>query len=271
MGQRHHRSERRRVGTVDLAKVANVSGGYIFTGAAQDDAGAALANAGDVNGNGHDDILIGAPRSNRACVVYGQSGHANVDLAKVRNGVGGFQILGEVAEDLDSISVTGGVDLNRDGVGDFVIGAAGSEVGGANSRAVQVVWGGSGSGTVDLALVAQGIGGAKIVGAAGSLTGSTVAITADANGDGVADLMIGASGVGDGVKVLFTPTSWQPDHNIYGSAGADRMTTGNGAAPKIGAGNDVILGLADNDRIDGAGGTDTIEGGIGSLLGGAGQ
>lgn len=260
-------------GVVNLANVANGIGGYIITGAAQDDAGAAVANAGDVNGDGRDDILIGAPRSDRAYVVYGQSGHANVDLANVRNGVGGFQIVGEAAGDLDGLSVTGGVDLNRDGIEDFVIGAAGNEEGGANSGAVYVVWGGGGTGTVDLSLIAQGIGGAKIVGAAGSLTGSTVAITADANGDGVADLIIGAPGVGEGVKVLFTPASWQPDHNIYGTAGADLMTAGYGGAFKIGAGADNILGLGGNDTIDGAGGNDTIEGGIGadSLLGGLGN
>lgn len=257
---------------VNLANVAAGTGGYKIIGVAQDDAGAAVSSAGDVNGDGRADILIGAPRSDSAYVVFGKADHLGVNLATVAAGTGGFKIRAETAGDLDTMSVTGGVDLNRDGIADYVIGASANGEGGKDAGAVYVVWGGR-SGTVDLALVAQGIGGAKIVGAAGSLTGSHVAIGGDANGDGVADLIIGAPGTGQKAHVLFTPTSWQADDRIYGTAGNDVMTSGYGNYRVIGEGADVILGLNGNDSIDGAGGADSIEGGVGvdTLRGGAGN
>jgi len=258
---------------VDLSDVALGIGGYKISGVAQDDAGAAVAGIGDVNGDGLDDILIGAPRSDRAYVVYGKNDHVNVDLADVRGGVGGFQIIAEGVGDLDSMVVTGGVDLNRDGIDDLVIGASLNSEGGSDAGAVYVVWGGGGTGTIDLSQIAQGFGGAKIVGSAGSLLGTSVAIGGDMNGDGVADLILGAPGVGESVQVLYTPLSWQPDVNIYGTAGDDVMLPGFGGMNVIDAGNDAIMGLAGNDSIDGDGGADLIEGGSGNdtLLGGLGS
>lgn len=247
---------------VSLANVAAGIGGYKIIGVAGDGAGAAVSGLGDVNGDGRADILIGATGSNSAYVVLGQAGHTTVNLADVRGGIGGYHIIAEAAGDLAALAITGGTDLNHDGIADLVIGASGNTEGGFNAGAVYVVWGG-GSHTVDLALIAQGVGGAKIIGAAGSLTGSSVAIVGDQNGDGVADLMIGASGIGESANVLFTPISWQPDHNIYGSTGADIMATGYGDATVIGATADRIFGFAGADSISGAGGNDSIDGGAG--------
>ena len=163
-------------------------------------------------------------------------------------------------------------DFNRDGIADMVIGAPTNKEGGGNAGAVYVVWGGDNR-AVDLSLVAQGIGGAKIVGAAGSLTGSTVAVLPDMNGDGTPDLMIGSPGAGESVSVVFAPNSWQPDNNIYGSNGNDVMDVGYGGLHKIGVGDDAILGLNGNDTIHGGDGNDTIEGGAGNdvLYGDAGN
>lgn len=259
-------------GTVNLADLATGIGGYMIIGEAQSDAGAAVSSAGDVNGDGRADILIGAPRSDSAYVVFGKADHTNVSLTDVAAGIGGFKIIAEGLGDLDAISVTGGVDLNRDGIADFVIGASQNGEGGNHAGAVYVVWGGR-TGPVDLSLIAQGIGGAKIVGDAGSLTGATVAIGGDANGDGVADLIIGAPGVGEAAHVLFTPLSWQPDHNVYGTMGNDVMGAGFGGSYAIGDGTDSILGLGGNDSIFGAGGNDLIEGNAGNdtLIGGLGD
>ena len=56
-----------------------------------------------------------------------------------------------------------------------------------------------------------------------ALTGASVAVTADVNGDGTADLMIGAPGTGESAYVLFADPSWQPDNNIYGTVGDDAI------------------------------------------------
>lgn len=249
---------------IDLTNVAAGTGGYVIKGVAQDDAGAAVASIGDVNGDGKSDILIGAPRSDRAYVVFGKSTTSQVDLANVRLGIGGFQILAEGVGELDSLSVTGGADFNNDGITDLVIGAQGNEEGGSNAGAVYIVWGGSGSSTIDLSLIAQGIGGAKIVGDAGSLTGASIALAGDLNGDGRTDLLIGAPGTSEGAYTLFADSSWQPDLNIYGTNANDVIGIGYGGAHKVGAGNDLILGLDGDDLISGGDGNDSIEGGAGN-------
>jgi Ca2+-binding RTX toxin-like protein len=240
-----------------LGTVAGGTGGFRIDGIAGDQAGSALTGLGDVNGDGKADILVGAPGSDSAYVVFGKSGTAQVDLADVANGIGGFRIIAESGGDLARMSVAGGADLNRDGIGDLVIGTPDNGEGGYQGGAVYVVWGG-GAGTVDLALVARGIGGAKVVGNAGSLVGATVAITSDV--DGTADLMIGASGSGESAYVLFSDPSWQPDTNIYGTNGDDVIDVGYGGQYVVGAGADSILGLDGNDTISGGGGDDTIEG-----------
>ncbi len=244
---------------VSLATVTGGTGGFRIKGMAGDEAGSALAGLGDVNGDGKADILVGAPGSDSAYVVFGKSGTAQVDLADVANGVGGFRIIAESGGDLARMSVAGGVDLNRDGISDLVIGTPDNSEGGYQGGAVYVVWGG-GAGTVDLALVAQGIGGAKVVGNAGSLAGATVAITSDVDGDGTPDLMVGAPGSGESAYVLFSDPSWQPDTNIYGTNGDDVIDVGYGGQYIVGAGADSILGLDGNDTISGGGGDDTIEG-----------
>ena len=258
---------------VDLSDVAGGTNGFRITGEIGDGIGAAVANAGDVNGDTLDDILIGSPGSDSAFIVFGKASGTEVDIADVRLGTGGFEILAEANHDLDLISVTGGADLNRDGILDFVIGAPENTEGGTDAGAVYVIWGGS-TGQVDLSLVAQGIGGAKVVGSFGSLTGASVAIAPDQNGDGTADLIIGAPGTGESAYVLFTPLSWQPDNNIYGTNGNDVIGPGySSGSHTVGATDDTILGLAGNDTIDAGGGNDTVEGGAGTdaLSGGAGN
>lgn len=255
-----------------LGSVAAGSGGFRIKGMAGDHAGAVLTGLGDVNGDGKADILVGAPGSDSAYVVFGKSGTAEVDLADVANGVGGFRVLAESGGDLARLSVAGGADLNRDGISDFVIGTPDNGEGGSQGGAAYVVWGG-GAGTVDLALVAQGIGGAKVVGDAGSLTGATVAITSDVDGDGTADLMIGAPGSSESAYLLFSDPNWQPDSNIYGTNGDDTIDVGYGGHYVVGEGPDTILGLDGNDTISGGGGDDTIEGdgGDDTLSGNAGN
>jgi len=248
---------------VDLADVAAGTGGFKIMGQIDDAVGSSVAGLGDVNADGLSDMLISAARADRAYVVFGKADTAEVDLAAVAAGTGGYMITAQVAGDLDKMAVTGGADLNRDGINDLVIAAQDNEEGGSNAGAVYVVWGG-GTGTIDLNLVAQGIGGAKVVGNVNSNFGSSVSIIGDQNGDGTADLLVGSNGAAEAATVLFTPASWQPDANIYGTAGNDIMGFGYGGLHKIDDNANAILGLGGNDTISGAGGDDAIEGGAGN-------
>jgi Ca2+-binding RTX toxin-like protein len=249
---------------VQLTNIANGIGGFKITGQVDDEAGTSITGLGDVNGDGLADMLVGAPRADRAYVVFGKSNTTNIDLTNVVAGIGGYSILAQNLGDFDKLSVTGGVDFNRDGIKDLAIGVPDNNEGGSHVGAVYVVWGG-GTGTIDLNLVAQGIGGAKIVGIAGSYFGSSVAIVGDQNGDGTSELLIGSNDIGgESASVLFAPTSWQPDHNIYGTAGNDTMGFGFGGSHKIDDTANSILGLAGNDTIAGAGGDDSLEGSAGN-------
>ena len=259
---------------VDLDNIALGTGGFRITGAAGESAGSAVTGLGDVNNDGIADMLVGASGSGKAYVVFGKANTSEVLLSNVAAGTGGFVITPELGGDLAHLSVTGGADFNRDGIADIVIGTPNNSEGGFDAGAVYVVWGGDGR-AVDLSMVAQGIGGAKIVGSAGSLTGGTVAIMPDMNGDATPDLLIGSPGAaGESVNVVYTPASWQPDANIYGTNGNDVMDVGyGGLLHKIGVGNDAILGLNGDDTIHGGDGNDAIEGGAGNdvLFGDAGN
>jgi Ca2+-binding RTX toxin-like protein len=249
---------------VNLDDVAAGIGGFKIVGQAGEAVGSALSSLGDVNADGLSDIMVSAAGSGRAYVVYGKADTAAVNLSAVAGGTGGFMILAESAGDFAGMSFATGADFNRDGVNDLVIGAPCNGEGGANAGAVYVIWGG-GSGTIDLSLVAAGIGGAKIVGAAGSYTGSAVSTLGDLNGDGTADLLIGAAGQNrERATVLFTPGSWQPDFNVYGTNGADTIGAGYGGTHKVGDLADEIYGLAGVDSIHAGDGADLLDGGSGA-------
>ena len=246
-----------------------LASGYKITGEAGSGAGASVSSAGDVDGDGREDILIGG--TDAAWLVYGQAGHVGVNLSDVAAGVGGVKITGGAMADL---RVLGNADLNGDGVKDLILGTPHDSEGGANAGAVYVAWGDQLYRPVSLSDLSASIGGAKIVGAAGSLTGTSIALAGDLNGDGRTDLMIGAPGVGEGVNVLYTPAAWGPDGNVYGSAEADLIGAGYGGPHHaIGDGADSVMGLGGNDTIETGGGNDTLEGGSGadSLVGGAGD
>ena len=250
---------------VNLATLG--SGGFRIRGVVGEGLGSTLTGLGDVNGDGTADLLLGTANGGKAYVVFGRSTTSEVNLATL--GSGGYAIRAEAAGDLTGMVVTAAGDLNGDGVADLLIGAPHNAEGGANAGAVYAVWGGD-TRDIDLALVAEGIGGAKIVGTAGSLTGSAVALLPDMNGDGRADLFIGSA---TSARVVFNPVSWQPDSNIYGSNAADSMGAGYGGLHRIGAGADAVYGLGGDDSIDAGAGNDSLDGGTGAdtMAGGSGD
>jgi hypothetical protein len=183
---------------VSLAEVAQGSGGFVVTGEAEDGhSGRSLAGAGDINGDGVPDLLIGAwgiSSRARVYVVFGKSDTDEVSLSEVAEGRGGFVVDEAEWGDLSSASLSPAGDVSGDGLSDFMIGAPWVDAGGVPSAGrTYVVFGKADTEPVLLTDIARGRGGFVIDGDAESdESGDSVGRAGDVNSDGVVDLLIGA-------------------------------------------------------------------------------
>jgi flagellin-like hook-associated protein FlgL len=184
-----------------LSDIANGKGGFIVNGAnAGDTAGRRVSEAGDVNGDGLDDFIIGARQadpngadSGAAYVVFGRKDGGNVELSDIEAGIGGFVIKGVSAGDNAGASAHGGSDVNGDGLADIVVGARHDDPNGDASGAAFVVFGKKDTTAVELSAIEAGIGGFVINGAnAGDTAGNKAVLTGDINGDGIDDILVSA-------------------------------------------------------------------------------
>ena len=119
---------------IDLATLTAAQGFRIFGADAGDISGYSVSSAGDVNGDGFDDLIVGAPfadasgnpKSNagESYVIFGKAtGFADIDLAALTP-IEGFRLFGAGAgDDFSGISVSSAGDVNGDGFDDLIIGA----------------------------------------------------------------------------------------------------------------------------------------------------
>ena len=217
----------------------------IMTGeAAGDQFGSSVSSAGDVNGDGYSDVIVGAilndaggTGAGRAYIYFGGSSMNNVaDLI----------MTGEAGSDQFGVSVSSAGDVNGDGYSDVIVGANGNDAGGSNAGRAYIYFGGSAMNNVADVIMTGA--------AAGDQFGISVSSAGDVNGDGYSDVVVGAyrydNGQNDEGRAFVyhgsaaglsaTPNSTPDDAN---QAGASFGISVSGAGDVNGDGySDVIIG-----------------------------
>ena len=272
-------------GTERVRELSDLDGtnGFILSGIdANDQSGRSVSSAGDVNGDGYDDLvngdgyddlIIGAfnadpngDNSGETYVVYGGAGAPGINGVlelSALDGTNGFTLAGIDTTDRSGVSVSSAGDVNGDGYDDLIIGASSADPNGNNSGETYVVYGGARApgtaGVLELSTL-NGTDGFVLIGAgANDRSGTSVSSAGDVNGDGYDDLIIGADG-GDPVNsaagesyVVYggaTGTESTTPITAQGTAAADNFTGNGGADSFTGiAAGDVVRGGAGNDSI----------------------
>ncbi|EDM25703.1 Integrins alpha chain [Lentisphaera araneosa HTCC2155] len=273
---------------IDLSNLTGV--GLKITGAnAFDYSSYSISSAGDINGDGFDDIMIGSPTNSyytygRVHVVYGDNTLGNdIDLSALSSSEG-ITINAAEAGDYTGISVASAGDVNGDGFDDIVIGAAYSSVGEVYAGAAYVVFGGDTLSDTSLDLL--GSSGLTILGnTTGDFFGIDVSGAGDINGDGYDDIVVGApyhdSGTNAGSAYVILGQDFSDGgNNIQEVSGSDSATgsdwhligdstsntlfsigvnSGNPESASAGAGDDlVVINNQNFRRVDGGSGIDTL-------------
>ena len=191
---------------------------YASSGFDDNDLGWSVGTAGDTNGDGYSEIVVGAPKMDASS--FSADNGAVLVFCGSASGLGGsacFTDLGESDGFGLGYSVATAGDLNGDGLSDVVAGSRYYTNGQPWEGAVRVYYGG-------------------IFGLSGwgwhfennepySYLGSSVGSAGDVNGDGFADLLLGAPGFeatygGEGRVYLF----YGNDEHGGGAGGRDRVT-----------------------------------------------
>lgn len=213
---------------------------FVFDGDDSTDRfGESVSGAGDVDGDGFADVIVGAPLDDNRGT---DSGMARVFSGKT--GATLFSADGNSAGDHFGWSVAGAGDVDGDGFADVVVGSPFDDDNGQDSGSACVLSGATG------AILYFFVGDA-----AGDQLGWSVAGAGDVNSDGFADLIVGsplndANGVDAGLAQVLSGKTGQPLHTFHGAGAGDHLgwaVDGAGDADDDGF-DDLVVGAPMADR-----------------------
>ena len=199
--------------------------------------GYAVAGAGDVDGDGRDDVIAGAP------YAAGIGPHAGRALVLSGDGRVLLDLHGDAAEDVFGYAVAGAGDVDRDGRADLLVGARSCSAGAPGAGMARLHSGASGA--VLHAFLGEG---------AGDELGIAVAGVGDVDGDGVPDLAAGAwadddNGADAGSVSVWSGASFQRLWIARGDVATDELGWSVAAAGDVNGDGlaDVVAGLPGAD------------------------
>ncbi len=179
----------------------NGSTGFVLNGISSGDAAGESIAAGDINGDGIEDIIIGAPngeyngvRTGEAYVVFGKTSafSSSIDISALIDGTNGFLLNGVDSNDNAGTGLASG-DINGDGIADVIIGADDADPNGSGSAGESYVVFGQNTAfasSIDLSAL-DGSTGFRINGEDANDRTGTILATGDINGDSFDDILIG--------------------------------------------------------------------------------
>lgn len=239
--------------TIELSALDGSNGFYINP-IQEGDSLSSGSNAGDVNRDGYDDIIIGAPHTSpfgrtaagETYVIFGSSQFDETFELSSLDGRNGFLISGIAGGDESGYAVSGAGDVNRDGYDDIIIGAPYA----LSSGQIYIIFGSSQFDKIfDLSNL-DDTNGFLIMGADYRSVGDSVDSAGDINNDGYDDVVIGTTGE---AYVVFGKSSqfdtvWL--NNLTGTNGITLSGITNSVYKVSGAGDvnndgfsDVIIGM----------------------------
>ncbi len=247
----------------DLAELGN----YWIGENPNDMLGATTGPAGDIDGDGYDDFMMSATgyaNGSSMGAVYLYMGTSTWSGNQVSLSLADHRFYGAANGDRAGLALDGGCDFNEDGYEDFVISAPGSDDGASDAGKVTLWQGGpSWAGpTQSLSLSSAPVSWTGE--SANDGAGASVALLEGFDGDGAADLVVGAPNndaggnqAGKAYLLLGGGSAWIGENDLadadvswVGEAAGDQLGTAVAAAGDVDgdAGSDLLLGAPGNDE-----------------------